>query len=576
MTQQTKERRKFGVHPAIILTLIREQAGTVSKAVAELIMNSVDAGATRIDIEIDADRFSITDNGKGFASREEIESFFENFGTPHEPGDAYFAKFRIGRGQIMSYARTTWRSGLFQMEVDLKDAETDAAYDLITLNQSSPGCKIEGEFYQHAMFSSGWGGFCGLIWLFKYLPVPVYLNGKQANNLPQNTEWDHEDEVAWYSFVPNTESMHLFNRGVFVESIDARTFGMGGTIVSKQPLRVNMARNAVVRHLCQTWQRINLEVNERFTFRLEKAKKLSEVELSKLFIDLSQDCKVDYVARAKILAIRGVKDVSGSTVTVSDLLRARCYTIYDGQHSMIAERVQATGRAFVLARSMLQCLNHDTRTHHSDSLLDTISTLRTRLGVEGDFEYIPFSDLIKEMQSESQLIPDGELKPEERLILDILRVTNASLPSIGRCSSKKHPWAIPRTELRRIVVGKSDTMHAWTDATSYIAVHLDAIKVARRIGMKQLMFFLLHEYCHTDSSLGDHLHDQEFFYRYHEATLHWAFGQTIDKMERKYIEGLAKLGMHPSGETRYHVTRLVALEQRLPRRKTRCPERHQR
>lgn len=108
------QRRAFKIHSSIIKTLIHEQSGSLPKAVAELVMNSIDAGATRIDLTVDATgAFEFVDDGKGFQSRDEIEQFFETFGTPHVNGDALYGRFRCGRGQIMSYASTVWRSGQF-------------------------------------------------------------------------------------------------------------------------------------------------------------------------------------------------------------------------------------------------------------------------------------------------------------------------------------------------------------------------------------------------------------------------------------------------------------------------------
>lgn len=140
-----QEKRSFCVHPAIIKTLINEQSGSLIKAITELVMNAIDAGATRIDISIsESGEFSISDNGKGFINRFEIEQFFETFGTPHSESDAKFGKFRIGRGQIMSFAKTVWRSGNFRMEVDL-DSENDFfGYKLTEEPTTQIGCHIAG------------------------------------------------------------------------------------------------------------------------------------------------------------------------------------------------------------------------------------------------------------------------------------------------------------------------------------------------------------------------------------------------------------------------------------------------
>lgn len=73
-----EERRAFGLHPKILLTIMREQAGSLAKAMAELVMNSVDAGATRIDLTVGESTFELSDDGCGFSSRDQLENFFDN------------------------------------------------------------------------------------------------------------------------------------------------------------------------------------------------------------------------------------------------------------------------------------------------------------------------------------------------------------------------------------------------------------------------------------------------------------------------------------------------------------------
>ena len=149
VTTPSSETRQFRVHPHIIKTLIREQAGTLPKAFGELVMNAVDAGATRIDLTIDeSGAFTLSDNGKGFKDRHEVESFWETFGTPHKDGDAVYGRFRIGRGQIMSYASTRWRSGHFEMAVDLEGAADVFGYELTEHENHQPGCTITGNLYK--------------------------------------------------------------------------------------------------------------------------------------------------------------------------------------------------------------------------------------------------------------------------------------------------------------------------------------------------------------------------------------------------------------------------------------------
>ena len=69
----SSETRQFKMHPKLLMDVIRRQAGTLAKAVLEGVMNSIDAKSTSVDVTIERTRVVISDDGKGFPSREEIE-----------------------------------------------------------------------------------------------------------------------------------------------------------------------------------------------------------------------------------------------------------------------------------------------------------------------------------------------------------------------------------------------------------------------------------------------------------------------------------------------------------------------
>ena len=126
------EKREFKLHKDILWSIIQSQSGTLGKAVLELVMNSIDAGATSVDITLSGKNISVSDDGKGFTNRGEIEQFFETFGTPHTKGDATYGRFRMGRGQIMAFSKNDWQSGEFAMQVDIKNCGLN--YNLTTGN----------------------------------------------------------------------------------------------------------------------------------------------------------------------------------------------------------------------------------------------------------------------------------------------------------------------------------------------------------------------------------------------------------------------------------------------------------
>ena len=78
-TMAATEQRQFRMHPDQLFSVIKNQAGTISKAVLELVMNSIDAGATLVDIKMDRQTVSVTDDGKGAAR---MISIFRNSESP--------------------------------------------------------------------------------------------------------------------------------------------------------------------------------------------------------------------------------------------------------------------------------------------------------------------------------------------------------------------------------------------------------------------------------------------------------------------------------------------------------------
>ena len=269
----SEEAHEFKIHPAIIYSLITAQASGVEKALLELVMNSVDAGATRIDVRLDQEGFEVADNGRGFESMESIESCFGVIGLPHAENDAYYGRFRLGRLQSFGYAKTEWHSKNFKMFVDLNvelDAET-YGYETIVVDEFYPGCVVKGVFYENmkhcnpeVMINPDQVGspyaedsaVVALALSVKYLPADVYINGIRANRRADEVvPYDVHKDLRFY-LTPKVlnkkktvedhvngfrKEVHIYNKGVYAYSLASEYFI--GDVVANTALDLNMARN---------------------------------------------------------------------------------------------------------------------------------------------------------------------------------------------------------------------------------------------------------------------------------------------------------------------------------------------
>jgi Histidine kinase-, DNA gyrase B-, and HSP90-like ATPase len=237
---QTAEKRAFRMHPRLLWDVITRQAGTLSKAGLELVMNSIDAGATHCDVTLTPTRVMVVDDGKGFVGREEIEKFFETFGQPHEEGDATYGRFRMGRGQAFAFGRSKFFSNDHLMDVDIKPQENAVAsdglnYQLTTLNKPVKGCRVEIDLYDKLLPSQVDAMVRELSSYVKFAQIPVSINGTVVNTLPKDKKWTMETDDAYFD-LKDTGTLQLYSLGVLVRDYPASRFGAGGTVVSKKTM----------------------------------------------------------------------------------------------------------------------------------------------------------------------------------------------------------------------------------------------------------------------------------------------------------------------------------------------------
>ncbi len=514
------ESRTLKVDPRLIFDVISKQAGTVAKAIAEGVMNSIDAKATDCRVTFDGSHFTITDNGKGFVDRREIELFFETFGTPHEKGDCRNGRFRIGRGQIFSYGHNLWKSGSFTMEVDLKNRGLE--YGLIEADSKiTDGCSIEVALYEPMSPNDYDATMRDIKELMAFAEVPVFLNGQQISKDRSAMVWDHEDDDCLIKF-STAAQIKVYNLGIFVRPYYAGQFGgRGGVVVSKQQLEVNMARSDILTSQCEVWKRVRKVLADLGGSKAKaSARTTNEMRQFTVRQFVSGAITPSAFSEEKVFptfpsgycSLRSiVNDCALSPVRPLIVL-----TMEDNDR--LAEAVVRAQQAKVLKPEVLEWFG-------VESTADLMALICRVLRVNRAWEhYLKRVESIKvstlnavavDLSSEHTMIHRKEWTKLERCIVTAMdKAQHHLLDAINRVTDAC-------TKPREIRIGLSNTALAWTNGSTTITFDRAFIndRMTSLPGLSELIATLLHEYLHHESDSGSHLHDIEFYESFHNVML---------------------------------------------------------
>lgn len=490
------EIRSFTVDPAILFSIINSQAGTLAKAMLEAVMNAIDAGATKCDITLSETGFTCDDNGRGFASREEILNWFERFGTPHEEGDATYGKFRMGRGQMMAFGSTAWKTGAFEMHVDIKNRGLD--YDLGTLAKPVKGCRIAGTLYSPMSLHDLRAAVTEVEELVAYAQIPVKLNGKVVSRNPAKLKWDVETEDA-YIRVNSGNTLKVYNLGVLVRSYGSYKFGTGGVVVSKRQLQVNFARNDVLEHSCEVWRRIRTHLSKQARSHVVRKATLTDNEREFIARNILSG---NMPEGSDVLDSRIVTVATGVHVPLRSFLWERTVSLAPADGHRLSERLHRAKVGFLVSPKTLDRFG-----------VETLDELVTRLKDAFPTQYrypsvVSFNEVAGSYTSKYTPVPEKDAAPDELSALRLLRKANILL---GNWLSRQSTYGVTVRELR---LGSSDAALAWTDGKSHITVEKRYLAKQAKKGVDgwfQVLMVMLHEYCHVDPDLDGHEHPQEFY-----------------------------------------------------------------
>ncbi|ADF60013.1 MULTISPECIES: ATP-binding protein [Enterobacteriaceae] len=532
-------RYPFELDPQIIHHIIYSQAGSIGKAVIELIMNSVDAGAGAVIIDITPEGFSCRDDGRGFASYDDVKRYFGRFGTPHQEGDATYGRFRLGRGQIMAHARTLWRSQRWQMSVDTR--EMGYHYDLEELTQPIQGCIISGEWYEPLTSQERMSCLQEIRDLVRYTPVTVHLNGTIITRNPALEKWDMEDDEAWYR-LREDGAVSIYNQGVLVRHDPAHIWGVGGLVVSKKPLALNVSRTEILRKTCPVWASIAARFGRlAATFSDNQGKhRKTEARREKTARSLLSgegDMQSLFNGEEVITLLPGKQHV-----TLEHFIRKCCHypSAVDKNCFTLIRYAGDVPRGELIARAGIAPVVHPVTLsrfgcYEPEEFMECLSRVRENLmayreplpreqrwgsGWLSELALVDFETLSTNFIDSTQMVSEKQLDKETRRAWTALRwclARYAAVCSGGEAGYQSRSYG---GKCFQILLGESTSSDAWTDGETYIAYNIDIVRRLKPDALRtaSLLFSLTeHEVAHEGDSL-DCGHDEAFYQRFHDIS----------------------------------------------------------
>ena len=496
--------RRFRMNEQLLYDVIRRQAGTLQKAIMEGVMNARDAHASRCDITLGRDQVVIKDDGHGFQSRQEIEDSFEEFGKPHdsdEQASKTYGRFRMGRGQLFAYGYNLWRSGYWRMQVDVQNWGLD--YKLEDLKTKKKGCEVTVAFYEPLSLSGYHEVVRTLTGWVKYTPMTVTVNDADVTTDPESEKWDHVLDEA-YIRLDDTQSLTVYNQGIYTMDLPAARYGRGGVVVTRQPVQVNFARNDI-QDSCPVWNSIRQKVDEL------ASRKNSQGTLDDAGRQRFADKVVESGDFSTYRKYRLITAVTGRNYSLGRLIHARVLTVAP-RGNRLGDRLMKSNTAFVVAQETLERF-------HCQSLQELVDMVVSMSNYPSDMAPAvhDFEALTEHISADHELLGERSLTSKERVWLELARsmaniMTRASLSGDPRESSRLGHH-------RTVAIGLSDTANGWTDGTTYVAIDRRFLQNRDFTiqGLTDLAWLLIHEGCHDVADTGEHDHDQEFYERFHDT-----------------------------------------------------------
>lgn len=525
----------------IIFQIIKRQAGTLSKAVMECVMNSVDAGAKNIEITMDNAKLVIKDDGRGFKTEEEIDECFNVFGFDHTNMDRMYGEFGIGRGQLWNFCSTIWRTNTFSMDVDIKKKGLD--YIIKSGLSDQKGLEIIGKFYERKTLSEINDFKLELTEMVKYLDIEITLNGEKINIGVGGVKWDFETDEAYFKIQTKNNYCYLYNMGVLVKPYSSGVMGSGGIIVTKPNVRLklNMARNDVIVSDCTMWKKISKDYKKFADEIMGNLREKREALTAGRCYYITQKMLSENESLEKYKDEKIFQNIKGTRYGLMSLFSKMnegkfCFA---KKGDIVIDKLHALKDVFAINDHCFEYFGlYD---DNEDIVLDKFVILFSNLSKilryfdfnEAKFRrnFVTVSSLKQGFNESYDIILPNKYTPLEKVIIETFKDVEVPYRLVG--------------DLREIRIGQSETANAWTDGKHYICFDRKFLTKVKNgyVGINRLLHVLMHEYAHDHKTEGSHVHSNEFYERYHDLTMSDEFQQFTATFYRRFIKVCFKMGV---------------------------------
>ena len=520
----------FEIDDDFLEVAIKHQSGSLLSAISELVMNSVDAGASTIDVTIGADEISVADNGKGF-TLPELESHFNTFAFDHgENNQRTFGEYGLGRGQAMALGKVTYQTGCYQMEVDIRSKGLN--WDLLTHKRPvHEGCKVSCAPYQPLNEPQVESLVDELKEKIKYIGCNIRINGNLATrNIAKSKNLITTDDAYMRLSTDPSSQLSLYNNGILVRHYRHSEFGIGGVVVTRRRMKLNIARNEAVPN-CDVFKSVKKTLRKNAP-KIEGGnvnRRTSKLANLKAFL------LGDSIYNRKIGALIPLAD--GKWLDIVDLLSGLSrggnmlyvtvgepsdkWSSYDIKN--LSETAHHTGVACVLSDELYEITGEDCPKDLIASLYCSVKNYAIEhnqmqildyqidKGLESKAVY--FDQIIDQLvEMRKRTVKTSDLSALEKIILSTINKYSTYIANnVSRITDNE-------TEKRTVFIGQSSQADAWT-MDSRIWINRTLIDPHRADGDFTLLFdrvhkAMIHEYLHHEDTVSAHGHPKAFYSAY--------------------------------------------------------------